>query len=103
MNAARDWRPPLERDGFVRAAVDPYVNALHCALQRGERHLRPSIQRERRGWLERALGGGPAALSGQERRVLIADPQAAAELHRRIWELEDEDQAELWGRPAAAG
>jgi membrane glycosyltransferase len=101
MNAARDWRPPKERDGFVRASVDPYVNALHCALQRGARHLRASIQRQRRGWLERALAGGPEALASQERRVLLSDPEAAAELHRRIWELEDEDAAAHWGRPAA--
>jgi len=102
MNAARDWRPPKERDGFVRAAVDPYVNALHCTLQRGERRLRPSIERERRGWLERALAQGPDALGSIERRVLLSDPELAAELHRRIWELEDEDLAEQWGRPAAS-
>ena len=102
MNAARDWRPPLERDGFVRAAVDPYVNALHCALQRGERRLRASIERERRGWLERALAEGPGALTSQERRVLLSDPELAAELHRRIWELEDDDQAAQWGRPGTA-
>ena len=100
-NAARDWRPPLERDGFVRAAVDPYVNALHVTLQRGARRLRPSIRREREAWLARALAGGPAALSGAERRVLLSDPEAASELHRRIWELEDEDAAERWGRPGA--
>jgi membrane glycosyltransferase len=99
MNAARDWRPPLERDGFVRAAVDPYVNALHCTLQRGERRLRPSIRRERRAWLERGLAGGPEVLTDAERRVLLSDPEAAAELHRRVWELEDEERAALWGRP----
>jgi membrane glycosyltransferase len=102
MNAARDWRPPKERDGFVRAAVDPYVNALHCTLQRGERRLRPSIERQRREWLERALGSGPAALSSAERRVLLSDPELAAELHRRIWELEHEERALLWGRPGDA-
>ena len=103
MNAARDWRPPLERDGFVRAAVDPYVNALHGTLQRGERRLSPAIQRERRALLQRALAKGPAALASAERRVLLSDPELAAELHRRIWELEDEEQAERWGRPAASG
>ncbi len=102
MNAARDWRPPLERDGFVRAAVDPYVNALHTTLQRGERRLLPAIEQQRRGWLDRALRGGPEALSSTERRVLLSDPELAAELHRRIWELEDEDQAEMWGRPGEA-
>ena len=102
MNAARDWRPPLERDGFVRAAVDPYVNALHVTLQRGERSLLPSIRRERLGFLERALTRGPGELSAAERRVLLSDPEMAAELHRRLWELEDEDAAERWGRPGAA-
>jgi membrane glycosyltransferase len=71
------------------------------ALQRGERQLRPSIRRERESWLARALSGGPGALSGAERRVLLSDPEAASELHRRIWELEDEDAAERWGRPGA--
>ena len=105
MNAARDWRPPLERDGFVRAAVDPYVNALHCTLQRGERRLSPSILREREALLQRALADGPETLGSKERRVLLSDPELAAELHQRIWELEDEEQAERWGRPAesAAG
>jgi membrane glycosyltransferase len=99
MNAARDWRPPLERDGFVRAAVDPYVNALHVTLQRGERRLLPSIRRERQGFLERALASGPGILSAAERRVLLSDPETATELHRRIWELEDDDAAARWGRP----
>jgi len=98
-NADRSARPPLERDGFVRAAVDPYVNALHVTLQRSERRLRPSIRRERRGFLERLLSDGPTALSGAEKRVLLADPEAATELHRRIWELEDEVAARRWGRP----
>jgi membrane glycosyltransferase len=100
MNAARDWRPEKERDGFVRAAVDPYVNALHCTLQRGDRRVSPAIERERKGMLARALANGPDALGSRERRVLLADPELAAELHQRIWELADEEQAELWGRPA---
>jgi membrane glycosyltransferase len=102
MNAARDWRPPKERDGFVRAAVDPFVNALHCTLQRGDRHVSASIQRERRAILERALSAGPDALGSRERRVLLSDPELAAELHQRIWELADEEDAERWGRPGAA-
>ena len=90
------------RAGKFEVAVDPYVNALHVTLQRGERRVRASIRRERQGWLERALAGGPEVLSNAERRVLLSDPDAANELHRRIWELEDEDAAERWGRPGAA-
>jgi membrane glycosyltransferase len=103
MNAARDWRPPKERDGFVRAAVDPYVNALHCTLQRGARRLHPSIRGSREALLERALVQGPTELTNLERRALLSDPEIAAELHRRIWELEDTACAERWGRPGAAG
>jgi hypothetical protein len=33
--------------------------------------------------------------------VLLSDPEAAAALHRRIWEIDDEDRAAAWGRPAA--
>jgi membrane glycosyltransferase len=100
MNAARDWRPKLERDGFVRAAVDPYVNALHCTLLRGERQLADRIHSRRREPLERALAEGPGALTGPVRRALLSDPALAAELHQRIWELPDEDRAARWGRPA---
>jgi membrane glycosyltransferase len=98
---ATDRLPPAERDGFVRAAVDPYVNALRRALAGAPRAVRGSIRARRRALLERALADGPASLSARERRVLLLDPEATDELHRRVWALHDRDRAARWGRPGA--
>lgn len=93
---------PEERDGFVRAIVDPYVNALHRWLLRGPRSLKPSIRERRRMLVERALLAGPDALAPKERRVLLLDPERVDELHRRVWELPNGERAHRWGRPGAA-
>jgi membrane glycosyltransferase len=98
----RDLSPP-ERDGFVRAIVDPYVNALHRWLLRAPRSLRASIRERRRNLVERALAGGPGALAVRERRVLLMDPERVEELHRRVWELPSADRARSWGRPGEPG
>jgi membrane glycosyltransferase len=91
--------PAAERDGFVRAAVDPSVNAVRAALARGRRRRRPAIRAARLALLERALAEGAAALSRRERALLLSDPELATELHRRVWQLADR-LAALWGRPA---
>src|SRR5262249_45123640 len=65
VHAARDHvetLPAAERDGFVRAAVDPFVNALHRALLGRRRSRRSTITRARRAILERALAEGPRAV-----------------------------------------
>jgi membrane glycosyltransferase len=91
-----------ERDGFVRAIVDPYVNALHRWFLRKPRSLTPTIRERRRGLVERALLAGPDALSVKEKRVLLLDPERVDELHRRVWELASGERAHRWGRPGAA-
>jgi membrane glycosyltransferase len=93
---ARDVLPPLQRDGFIRAAVDPTVNALHRALRGIRRSLKPSIRQQRRALLERALGDGPGALDAAERRVLLSDAELMGALHRQVWQLPDA-RARLWG------
>jgi membrane glycosyltransferase len=90
---------PEERDGFVRAAVDPYVNAVHRVLLGRSRSLRASIRAARRELIERVLRDGPSGLSARERRVLLRDPDATEELHRRVWALDDRTRAARWGRP----
>ena len=90
--------PAAERDGFVRAIVDPYVNALHRALLGHRRTLRPSIQEQRREWVRRALTGGPSALAPRERKILLSDPDLVTELHYRVWEIGDRALAARWGR-----
>jgi membrane glycosyltransferase len=91
-----------ERDGFVRAIVDPYVNALHRWFLRAPRSLRPSIRERRRALVERALLAGPDALAPKERRILLLDPERVDELHRRVWELTNGERAHRWGRPGVA-
>jgi membrane glycosyltransferase len=93
--------PPQEADGFVRGVVDPYVNALHRALLGPPRTLKAAIRRRFHELEERARDHGPAALTRQERRALLYDPQAVTDLHRRVWAAADADQAARWGRPGA--
>jgi membrane glycosyltransferase len=95
--------PAAEQDGFVRAVVDPSVNALRRVLERQRWSLRPSIRAARRASLERALAEGPAALPARQRKVLLSDPDIAAELHERVWALADRERAALWGRAAGTG
>jgi membrane glycosyltransferase len=90
---------PSERDGVVRAVVDPYVNALHRWLLREPRPLRPSIREVRSGLVERALAEGPTALDLGARRALLSDPSCVDELHRRVWQLSSGELARAWGRP----
>src|SRR5213595_2453347 len=94
--------PPRERDGFVRAAVDPCVNALHRALLGRSRSLAPRLRAVREALLERALAEGPASLTVRERRILLGDPDLTDALHRRVWELPDRERAARWGRPGRA-
>ncbi|HYC24025.1 MAG TPA: glucans biosynthesis glucosyltransferase MdoH [Candidatus Bathyarchaeia archaeon] len=94
-------RPTAERDGFVRATVDPLANALRRTLARGPRSLRASIRAARRALLRRALDAGPDALAARERRILLHDPEMVAELHARVWAIPDPQKAARWGRPGA--
>jgi membrane glycosyltransferase len=92
--AARAALPAAERDGFVRAAVDPVVNAVHCALVGGTRGGKAGLRAARHALVERALAEGPAALDAGERRVLLADVDPMIQLHRGVWRLPD---AQRWG------
>ena len=94
--------PDAEHDGFVRAVVDPYVNALHRALLGQRRLLKPSIRAARRALVDRVLSDGPAALDTRQRRILLYDPDLITELHCRVWELSDPARAAHWGRPGQA-
>jgi membrane glycosyltransferase len=92
--------PVLERDGLVRAAADPSINALHRAALGRARRLRPTIAAERQDLLARALESGPTALAPRYRRVLLCDPVMVDRLHAAVWALTDRERAARWGRPA---
>jgi len=86
-------------DGWVHAAIDPYVNAVHRALLGMPRSLAPAIRAARWALVERALAQGSAALSARERRVVLMDPDMMDELHRRVWQQPDRERTGRWGRP----
>jgi membrane glycosyltransferase len=100
--ARRAALPPLERAGFVRAIVDPYMNAIHRALLRAPRRLDDGVRAARRALVDRAALEGPEAVGTADRRVLLLDPDAVDALHEQVWALEDRDRAARWGRPGAA-
>jgi membrane glycosyltransferase len=93
--------PALERDAFIRVAVDPYINALHRAFIGGTRTVRPTIAAERLDLLARALETGPGALTPRQRRMLLRDPALVERLHGAVWAVPDRDRAARWGRPGA--
>ncbi len=91
--------PHAELDGFVRAAVDPYVNALHQALLGPPRRLRPRIREQRQALLRRAIAEGPASLGLRERQIVLSDAELVQRLHASLWRLPDRQLAARWGRP----
>jgi membrane glycosyltransferase len=98
--SARRSIPFGEKPGFVRAVVDPAVNALHRALLRRERKVSPEIARRRWKMRERVLAGGPEVLSAKEKRELLYDPDQMERLHREVWEMSSPERARKWGIPS---
>jgi membrane glycosyltransferase len=78
-------QPPPTRPGFVRAAVDPALNALHRALLGAPRTVGPVVRARRERLVARAVAEGPAALAPVERAALLRDPATVDELHDRVW------------------
>lgn len=89
-----------ERDGLVRCAVDPAMNAWHRALLERPRRLAPQVRQRRQQWLDTVLTKGPQALPARERRYLLYDPDCVDALHERVWAMADEERLRVWGRPA---
>ncbi len=94
---ARCRARPCLPDGFLRAVVDPRVNAIHCALLAPRRLPTESARRARLHTIEeRGLEGGPEALDASDRRALLWDRESMCRLHRRIWEASSQT-AQRWG------
>jgi membrane glycosyltransferase len=102
VKAARtDRRRIAGHDGFIRAVVDPYANALHGLLLRRPRSLTPSIRARREALWGRALAEGPESLSAAERRALLSDPEMVRALHHEVWRLSTKGPAKRWFGPGA--
>lgn len=91
--------PPIELlrsdYGLLQAVLDPYVNALHVALQRQRRRTEES-----REWFAqlqlRLLREGPAACTAREKLALLLDAESMIALHRQLWGARPQDLAEWW-------
>jgi membrane glycosyltransferase len=91
--------PAAEEDGFVRAAVDPFVHAVHRARLGRRRRASTGVTSQRRELLARVLANGPTALPARERRMLLTDPEMVDRLHTAVWALPEAERAARWGRP----
>jgi membrane glycosyltransferase len=102
----QEWRaasPLPAAAGFIRAVVDPQVNALHLALLRARKGQPSRLSRHHQALQEKALARGPDRLTDREKTVLLYDPDSMAALHRRVWELPDRARAHIWGFGPSSG
>jgi membrane glycosyltransferase len=89
-----------ELPGFAAAVTDPGVNALTCAIANAREGQAEVLQRERMGFAERALEGGPDALAARQKLVIINDPALLSRLHAEI--MSRPEAARAWREVAAA-
>ena len=74
----------LSTPGFTDAVVDPVSNAIACAAS--PTHARRARAMDsRRALVATALTQGPGALTARQQRLLLADRDALADLHQRVW------------------
>jgi membrane glycosyltransferase len=85
-------------DAFVRVVTDPRLNAVHRALRGRERTFAPLLRAARDAVVERALARGPEGLDARDRTLLLTDPRALDDLHRRIWAEPENARATRWLR-----
>ena len=82
--------PPTEDSvtpsGFVRAVMDPVVNALHLRMLKRETGFsrRPWVEREQ--LVRKAFDQGLDSLSDREKHGLLSDAKALMQLHMHVWE-----------------
>jgi len=70
---------------FDDAALDPYVNALACAVANDRRRLPAAVRREREALARAAVAEGIAALPPAGRTRLLADPLSLSWVHSHLW------------------
>ncbi|MGP0150079.1 glucans biosynthesis glucosyltransferase MdoH [Pseudomonas oryzihabitans] len=76
--------------GFLRATVDPVLNALAIGMARG-RHgkvVEPA-RRLREERVARVLAAGPEKTKGDDQWRLLSDPDGMAQLHLQVWKAEE--------------
>ena len=85
----------LQSDGFVRAVLNPQINALHRRLHGKETRIKNSGEK-RFLLIRKALNLGPEGLTVQEKRRILQDGFTLWMLHKWIWALPDGALANRW-------
>jgi len=61
---------------------------MMCAFASPRPMLPPAVREAHRTLVERALSEGPEALTPGEKNILLADREAFAQLHDRVWHVD---------------
>lgn len=89
--------PPRQDDGFVRAVVDPLMNAVHRAMLGRIRTLRPDIAESRQTLADKVLAEGPDSADTRSRKVILNDPSLMERIHQHLWQHGDAAVLRRWG------
>ncbi|MFO1871628.1 glucans biosynthesis glucosyltransferase MdoH [Pseudomonas aeruginosa] len=89
------------KDGFLKAAVDPLLNALACAMGTARHNRAQAIETVRGERIGKAIDKGPEQLDGATRLALLSDPVALSRLHTRVWEEDRDDWLGRWRKAEA--
>ena len=81
----QQWEP----EGFVRAAIDPYANAVHVELLHGKSPKSPDARARNRTLREKMLKDGPASLTQSDRNYLLRDGESMRALYYGVWQTND--------------
>ena len=93
-------RCPPPQNRFIKAVRDPGFNALHLAVLRANGIEPPAPSPATRAAESRALHGGLAGLSRQDRLLLLEDPAVMDRLHLASWSRLGEDDGGAGERQA---
>ena len=87
LKALTEYQPVAVQGGFMRAVVDPFVNALHIWLLKRESGLarRPWVDQEQ--LVRKFLEKGASSLTTLEKHGILSDARALAQIHRSLWEV----------------
>jgi membrane glycosyltransferase len=90
-----------EGDQFIHAVLDPFYNAVHVALQRSRDNGPSAVDGYVASLATKLFKEGPESLTPQQKRALLADGQALAYLHNRIWKTPSAMMNSVWAQALA--
>jgi len=83
---AKHNREHALHQGFIAAALQPFPNALACAMATARHGTSPRLETARQRLLQHALNNAPERLDGPSKLALLSDPVALSSLHAQLWE-----------------